>query len=132
MEEIKKKEFTYRGKTIDTLKELDVREFAKFLKSRQRRAVLRQFQKIDKFITKSKEKIAKNKKIKTHQRDLIIVPKMIGMKIQIHNGKGFVPIDVIGEMLGHRFGEFAPTRAKIKHGKSGIGATKSTKGKAKK
>src|SRR3989338_2949594 len=98
MEEIKKKEFTYRGKTIDTLKELDVREFAKFLKSRQRRAVLRQFQKIDKFITKSKEKIAKNKKIKTHQRDLIIVPKMIGMKIQIHNGKGFVPIDVIGEM----------------------------------
>ena len=130
--EIKKKEFTYRGKTIDQLKELEVREFANFLKSRQRRTILRQFQKIDKFINKSKEKIAKNKKIKTHQRDLIIMPKMVGMKIQIYNGRSFIPIEVVGEMLGHRFGEFAPTRAKIKHGKSGIGATKSTKGKSKK
>ena len=57
---------------------------------------------------------------------------MVGMKIQIYNGKSFIPIEVVGEMLGHRFGEFAPTRAKIKHGKSGIGATKSTKGKSKK
>ena len=131
-EEYTKKQFTYRGKTIDQLKKFDVREFAKYLSSRQRRTVLRQFQKIEKFISRSKEKIRRNKRVKTHQRDLVIVPEMIGMKIQIYNGKTFIPTEVVEEMLGHKFGEFAPTRTRVKHGKSGVGATKATKGKAKK
>jgi len=130
--EIKKKEFTYRGKTIEELKSMVTREFAKLLKSRKRRTILRNFQEIEKFVNKSKEKISKNKPVKTHYRDLIVVPKMIGMKIQIHNGKSFIPFEATGETLGHSFGEFAPTRARIKHGKSGIGATKGTKHKAKK
>ena len=130
--EIKKKEFTYKGKTVEELKVLDVREFAKFLKSRQRRTVLRNFQEIDKFVNRAKEKTTKDKKIRTHQRDLIVVPEMVGMKIQIHNGNKFVPVEIIGEMLGHTFGEFALTRAKIKHSKAGVGATKGTKHKAKK
>ena len=131
-EEIRKKEFTYKGKTIEELKILDVREFAKYLKSRQRRTVLRQFQEIEKFISRAKEKIAKKKPIKTHQRALIITPEMIGMKIQIYNGHNFVPVEIIGEMLGHRFGEFALTRARIKHGSAGIGATKGSRAQAKK
>ena len=130
--ELRKKEFTYKGKTMDELKKLDVREFAKYLKSRQRRTVLRQFQEIEKFINRSKEKMAKKKQIKTHQRYLIITPEMIGMKIQIYNGHSFVPVEVIGEMLGHKFGEFSLTRARIKHGKAGIGATKGSKALAKK
>ena len=89
MEIIKKKDFTYRGKTLDELNSLDVREFAKYLKSRERRAVLRQFNEIEKFIVRANKKISKNKAIKTHSRDLIIVPKMIGMKIHVHDGKGF-------------------------------------------
>ena len=132
MTEIKRKEFTYKGKTIEELKTLNVREFAKFLKSKQRRTVLRNFQKIEKFINRSKEKIRKDKKIKTHQRDLVVVPEIVGMKVQIHNGNRFVPVEITSEMLGHKFGEFAPTRAKIKHGKAGVGATKGTKYKAKK
>lgn len=131
-EEIRKKEFTYKGKTIEELKVLDVREFAKYLKSRQRRSVLRQFQEIEKFINRAKEKIAKKKPIKTHQRALIITPEMVGMKIQIYNGHNFIPIEIIGEMLGHRFGEFALTRARIKHGSAGIGATKGSRAQAKK
>lgn len=131
-EEIRKKEFTYKGKTIEELKVLDVREFAKYLKSRQRRSVLRQFQEIEKFINRAKEKIAKKKPIKTHQRALIITPEMVGMKIQIYNGRNFIPIEIIGEMLGHRFGEFALTRARIKHGSAGIGATKGSRAQAKK
>lgn len=130
--EIKRKEFTYKGKGVEELKTLDIREFAKFLKSRNRRTVLRNFQEIEKFINRSKEKISKDKRIKTHNRDLIVVPEMIGMKVQIHNGNKFIPVEVTGEMLGHKFGEFAPTRARVKHSKAGVGATKGTKHKAKK
>jgi len=130
--EIQKKQFTYRGKTVEELKSLDVREFAKYLKSRQRRTILRQFQEIEKFVNRAQEKIKNNKKIRTHKRDLIIVPKMIGMKLQIYNGNKFVSVEVIDEMLGHKFGEFAPTRGKIKHSKAGVGATKGTRAKAKK
>jgi len=132
MAETTKKQNTFRGKTIEELKELDVREFSKYIKSRQRRFVLRQFQQIDKFINRATAKIAKNKAIKTHLRDLAIVPKMVGMKIQIYNGHNFIPVEITWEMLGHKLGEFAPTRARIKHGKAGVGATKGSKAKAKK
>ena len=93
---------------------------------------MRQFQEIEKFVSIAKEKQSKNKPIKTHARHFIIVPDMIRMKLMIHNGKTFVHVDVIEEMLGHRFGEFAPTRPKIKHGSAGLGATKGSKSKAKK
>jgi small subunit ribosomal protein S19 len=130
--ELKRKEFTYRGKTLDELKAIDVREFAKYLKSRERRAVLRQFQDIEKFVSMLKEKMQRNKKLKTHKRDIIIVPEMVGMKIQIYDGHNFMPIEITGEMLGHRLGEFAVTRKKVSHGEAGIGATKGSKAKSKK
>ena len=130
--ELQKKQFAYRGKTIEELKELDVREFAKYLKSRQRRFVLRNFQEIDRFVGRANVKIAKNKPIRTHQRDIIIVPKMVGMKISVYNGQNFISFEVTGEMLGHKLGEFALTRTRVKHGKAGVGATKGTKSKSKK
>ncbi len=130
--EIKRKEFTYRGKTLDELKKLDVREFSKYIKSGSRRTALRQFQKIEDFVSRAKDKISKNKPVKTHKRDLIIVPEMVGMKINVHDGRNFFPVIITGEMLGHRLGEFAITRSRVKHGKSGIGATKGSKFKAKK
>lgn len=130
--EIRKKQFTYRGKTLEELKELAVREFAKYLKSRARRTVLKQFQRIEKFVEDAKEKNTREKKIRTHQRDLIVVPEMVGMKIHIYNGNSFVAVDIVGEMLGHKFGEFAPTRKRVSHGSAGVGATKGTKHKAKK
>jgi len=129
--ELKRKEFTYRGKTLDELKALDVREFAKYLKSRQRRTVLRQFQEIEKFVSRANEKLGKDKKLRTHKRDLVIVPGMVGMKIQIYDGHSFIPTEITGDMLGHRFGEFAVTRKKVSHGEAGIGATKGSKAKAK-
>ncbi|MEK6945762.1 MAG: 30S ribosomal protein S19 [Nanoarchaeota archaeon] len=128
----KKKDFTYRGKNIEELKKLEVREFAKHIKSRARRAVLRNFQSIEQFLARAKEKIQKNKQIKTHLRDLVVVPEMIGMKINVYNGHNFIPVEISGEMLGHRLGEFSLTRGKVKHGSAGIGATKGSKHKAKK
>ncbi len=130
--EIKKKQFTYKGKTIEELKALDVREFAKYLKSGKRRNALRRFQEIEKFVSDAKEKIEKNKKVRTHKRDLVIVPGMVGMRIQVHDGKNFVSLEVTEEMLGHKLGEFAQTRGRVKHGTAGLGATKGTRAKAKK
>lgn len=130
--EIRKKQFTYKGKTIEELKALDVREFARYLKSRQKRTALRQFHEIEKFINRAKEKIAKNKQVKTHQRDLVIMPEMVEMKIHVYDGHNFVPVEIQKEMLGHKLGEFAPTRARVKHGSAGVGATKGSRAKAKK
>jgi len=130
--ELTKKKFTFKGKTIEELKTLDVREFAKHLRSRQRRSVLRQFHEIEKFTNKAKSKFEKNKQIKTHQRTLIVVPQMVGMKIQIYNGNKFIPVEITGEMLGHVFGEFAPTRSRVAHSKAGVGATKGSRAKSKK
>jgi small subunit ribosomal protein S19 len=130
--EIKKKEIRYKGKTLEELKALETREFAKYVGSRERRTILRQFREIEDFINRANEKIAKKKPIRTHKRDLVIVPKMLGMKIQIYNGRNFIPMEVIEDMLGHRFGEFAQTRGRVKHGSAGLGATKGTRAQAKK
>ena len=127
-----KKQFLFRGKTLEELKKLDVREFAKYVKSDRRRYILKQFHEIEDFINRARKKIGRSKAIRTHKRDLIIVPEMVGMKLQIYNGKTFIPIEVTSEMLGHRFGEFSPTRGRIKHGKAGMGATKGSKSKSKK
>jgi len=129
--ELRKKEFKFRGKTLEELNNIDVREFAKLLTSRQRRSVLRQFQKIEEFVNRAKKKIERKKSIRTHLRDLIIVPQMIGMRINVHNGREFVQVDIVGEMLGHFLGEFSLTRGKVKHGTAGIGATKGSKSQSK-
>jgi len=125
-----KEEFTFRGKKLEELKQMDTREFAKLVKSTPRRAILRQFNEIENFIVKCQKRTEKKKQIKTHARHLVIVPKMVDYKISIHNGKGFLPIEIMGEMLGHRLGEFAVTRGKVSHGSAGIGATKSSMAKA--
>ena len=130
--ELKKKEFKFKGKSMEELQALDTREFAKFVGSRERRTILRQFREIEDFVSRANRKLGKNKTIKTHQRDLVVVPKMLGMKIQIYNGKEFVAMEVTGEMFGHKFGEFAPTRGRIKHGSAGVGATKGSRSQAKK
>jgi len=123
---LKKKEFKYRGKNIEELKQMEIREFAKLLKSNEKRTALRQHDEIQKFVLRCNKKIVKNKQIKTHLRDMLIVPKMIGLRINVHDGRQFAPVDIVPEMLGHRLGEFAVTRSKVKHGAAGIGATKSS------
>ncbi len=130
--EIIKKQQKYRGKALEELQTLDVREFAKLIRSRQRRTVLRNFQEVEEFVNKSRVKLKKKKAIRTHQRDLIVVPEMVGWRIFVYNGNKFIPMDVTLEMLGHKFGEFAPTRNRVKHTKSGVGATKGSKHKSKK
>ena len=130
-EVVRKKELVYKGVSLEELQKLDVRETAKYLKAGSRRTVLRQFDKIEKFINLCERKISKNKKIKTHLRDIVIVPKLVGYTISIHNGKAFQDILITVEMIGHRLGEFAMTRSRVNHGSAGIGATKSSKAQKK-
>lgn len=116
--QVKKKELKFKGKTLEELQALDVREFAKLLNSRQKRSVLRNFQKHENFVKRANAQIAKGKNsVKTHIRDLVIVPGLVGMKLQVYNGRDFLHFEVTIEMLGHKFGEFALTRTKTRHNK---------------
>ena len=121
----------FRGKQIEDLKSLDVREFAALLTARERRTVLRSFAMIEKFLDKSKKDVAKGKMPKTQTREIPIVPTMIGWTIGVHNGKEYTPVKVTEEMLGHRLGEFTLTRRTVKHGAAGIGSTKGSAGAVK-
>jgi small subunit ribosomal protein S19 len=124
---VRSKDQYYRGQNLNVLKELDVRESAKFLPSRSRRTVLRNFDKIERFVKRCETSISQKKRIQTHLRDMIIVPRMVGMNIFVHNGKQFNDVPITVEMIGHRLGEFSFTRGRVNHGEAGIGATKSSK-----
>ncbi len=121
-----KKEFRYRGKNMDELNHMDIREFARLLKSNERRTALRQSDELQKFVLKCKKRTQQKKPIRTHSRYLIIVPHMVGLRINVYNGKLFFPVQIEKEMLGHRLGEFSVTRTKVKHGAAGVGATRSS------
>ncbi len=119
-----KKEFVYRGKTLDELQKLSVGEFAELLPSRERRKIKRGFTDQEKILI---EKIRKNDPaIRTHCRDMIVLPEMVGKVISIYTGKAFLKVEMQEEMVGHRLGEFALTRSKVAHSAPGIGATKSS------
>jgi len=121
----RKGEFTYRGKSLDELRKLTLEEFALLVPSRQRRTIQRGLSEEHKKLL-HKVKI-NDPNIRTHLRDMIVLPEMIGMKINIHSGKEFSPVDIMPEMVGHYFGEFVLTRKKVSHGAAGIGATRSSK-----
>ena len=121
-----KKEFSFRGKKIEELKEMTIEEFAKLCTSRARRSLLRGFDK--KMIKKIEraEKTDGKKIIRTHDRDTIIIPRMVGLTFAIHKGNSFENVEIKPTMIGHYLGEFAMTRKRLLHGKAGIGATRSS------
>ncbi|MBU4501787.1 MAG: 30S ribosomal protein S19 [Nanoarchaeota archaeon] len=124
-----KKIFTYRGKTLEELQKMDLKEFAKLVPARQRRSLNRGFTDAQKsFLEKiRKAKLGAYKKpIKTHCRDMVILPEMVGLMIMIHRGKEFTPVMISEDMVGHFIGEMALTRQRIQHSAPGVGATKSS------
>jgi len=54
--------------------------------------------------------------IKTWSRAAVITPEMVGFTFGVHNGKDFIPVSVSEEMVGHKLGEFSPTRKFVRHG----------------
>ncbi|MBU0457098.1 MAG: 30S ribosomal protein S19 [Nanoarchaeota archaeon] len=119
------KEFKWKGKTEEEIKQMDIKEFIELIPSRARRSLKRGFTDMQKTLMKKIER--KENNIKTSCRNAIIVPAMLGMTIKIYNGKEFVPIIITAEMLGHYLGEFSHTRKMVTHSSAGIGATRSSK-----
>lgn len=119
-----KKEFVFKGKSIEDLKLLSDKEFAELIPSRERRTILRGYTEEQK---KFVEKVNLGKSpIKTHCRDVIILPRMVGMEIKVHTGKEFQSLIVQDEMIGHRLGEYALSRKRVGHSSPGVGASKSS------
>ena len=119
-----KKEFTYKGKTIEELKKMSLNELSQLLTSRQRRSLKRGYTEQQKILLKKLR--ANEKNIETHCRNIIVLPEMVGKTIKIYQGKEFIPVTVELNMVGHYLGEFALTRKKVVHSAPGIGATRSS------
>jgi len=124
-----RREFTYRGRNLEELKAMDVKDFAKIVPARQRRSLERGFTEMQKRLLIKIKKVREGKykkPIKTHCRDMVVVPEMLGLLIHVHAGKAFVPIEILPDMLGHYISEFTLTRNRVSHSAPGIGATKSS------
>ncbi len=119
------KEIKWKGKTEEELKKMDLTTFASLVKSRKRRYLKRGFTPQQKTFLKRIER--GENEIKTHNRDMIILPSMLGKTIKVYNGKEFLPVLITMEFLGHCLGEFSHTRKAVTHSAAGIGATRSSK-----
>ena len=119
------KELSWRGKSEEEVKKMDLKQFIELTTCRQRRSLQRGFtpeqKSLLKLITRGEDNI------KTHCRNMIILPQMVGKTFQVYNGKEWPIIKITLDMLGHCLGEFSLTRKGVKHSAAGIGATRSSK-----
>jgi small subunit ribosomal protein S19 len=126
------KEFMYRGLTLDQLQNMSMDEFINLLPSRQRRSLHRGLQPEQRILlekvrrTKEELKEGGTATVRTHVRNMIILPEMVGITIHVHNGKEFVAVEMKPGMIGHYLGEFAVTNKPVRHGTPGIGASRSS------
>jgi len=121
----RREEFTYRGYKIDELKAMGLSELIALMPARARR-------KFNRGLNRGEETLlAKirggDEKIRTHLREMIVMPEMIGKSIEIYNGKEFMKVEFQPESVFHYLGEFALTRKRVTHGSAGIGATRGSK-----
>jgi len=124
-------EFTYRGHTLEELQEMELDEVVELLPARQRRSIQRGLSvEKEKLLEEAREKGEEetaNDPIRTHLRDMPILPEFVGMTFEVYNGQAFERVRVEPEMIGHYLGEFRLTRTSVEHGQAGIGATRSSK-----
>nr|CAX79075.1 ribosomal protein S15 [Schistosoma japonicum] len=128
------RKFFYRGVDLDQLLDMNLEQIALLMPARIRRRINRGLR--TKHVTLLK-KLRKSKKecplgekpaaVKTHLRDMIIVPEMIGSVVGVYNGKSFNTVEIRPEILGHYLGEFSITYKPVKHGRPGVGATHSSR-----
>ena len=121
-----RKEFTYRGYKLEQLQGMSIEEFSKLVCSRERRTLSRGLIPQHKKLLERSRKI-EGKPIRTHCRDMIILPEFVGKTFAIYNGKEYVRTDVTPEMIGSYLGEFVLTRKKVSHSSPGMGATRASK-----
>ena len=74
---------------------------------------------VDGYLLKKAEEARASEKrvvIKTWSRRSTVMPQFVGLNFQVHNGNKFIPVTINEEMVGHKLGEFAPTRTYTGHG----------------
>jgi len=126
------REFTYRGHSLEELRQMSMDDFIRLLSARQRRSLRRGLTDQQRIfiekLRKAKKAMGEGKEepIKTHCRDMVILPEMVGLTIHVHDGKEFVPVQITPEKVGYFLGEFVFTRKKVRHGMPGIGASRSS------
>jgi len=138
-EEVKKrapfKKFQYRGIDLENLLDMSLEQLSVLMGARaRRRFMVRGLKRKHLIFLKKLRKVKKAAPpgekpaiVKTHLRDAIVIPEMIGSIVGVHNGKVFNSVDIKAEMLGHHLGEFSITYKPVKHGRPGIGATHSSR-----
>ena len=121
------KEFMYHGLSKEELSNMPNEKLLKLFSARARRSLTRGTMSDDKkkLMEEMKDKNNKNP-IKTHLRDVIILPYMIGATIHVFSGKEFVPITITIQMVGHYLGEYVITNKRVNHGAPGVGASRSS------
>jgi small subunit ribosomal protein S19 len=121
------KEFTYHGLSKEELDNIPNEKLLKLFSARVRRSLTRGTMSDDKkkIMEEMKDKNNKNP-IKTHLRDLIILPYMIGTTVHVFSGKEFVPVTITIQMVGHYLGEYVITNKRVNHGAPGVGASRSS------
>jgi small subunit ribosomal protein S19 len=123
----RKREFSYRGRSLEELRALSLADLAKILGARARRSIRRGFNDETSRFFERMSSTPTEKTVRTHCRDALVLPAHVGRKVAIHNGKEFKEVEVRPEMIGHYYGEFALTRRFEKHSGPGVGATRSSK-----
>ena len=120
------KEFTYHGLSKEELANMPQEKLLKLFSARVRRSLTRGINDDKrKLMEEMKDKNNKNP-IKTHLRDVIILPYMVGVTVHIFSGKEFVPIIITIQMVGHYLGEYVITNKRVNHGAPGVGASRSS------
>jgi len=122
------KEYRFRGYTAEDLKSMPMDEFINLLPSRMRRSLKRGLTEEQRRLLENIRamKSSNEEPIKTHTRDMIILPEMVGTTLLVHSGKEFTEVKINEKMIGHYLGEFAMTNKPVRHGKPGIGASRSS------
>ena len=134
-----KKESFYRGVSITDLQAMPESKVIELLPARARRTFKRP---LNDYIVKVRKQInlaiqdlksGKNpRRIKTHQRSIILLPSMVGLTMEVYTGQKFEKLTILPEMIGHYVGEYVLTRKRVQHGAAGVGATGGSRHVAKK
>lgn len=123
------KEFSYRGIPNAELESISLEKLFLLFNARQRRSLTRGIndgkRKLIEEIKTAKAGKSKNP-IKTHVRDLIILPYMVGVNVNVYSGKEFSSVNIKTEMIGHYLGEYVITNKRVQHGAPGVGASRSS------
>lgn len=134
MSKFAQKNYQFRGKTLDDLRNMELEQFVELLNTKRRRYVKREFGiKHIRLIHKLKAAREAVKGpgerpavVKTHIRSMIILPEFVDNVIGIYNGKEFIEVQIKPEMIGHVLADFANAKKIVKHSKAGVGATRSS------